>query len=78
MAILVTGATGTLGGEVTRQLLAAGEPVRALPQEIVEGWALRKDGPIGLPWPGPWSIRRASPGKPGPCIFRYNLDKTNI
>ena len=28
--ILVTGATGTVGGEVVRQLLAAGQPVRAL------------------------------------------------
>jgi len=28
--ILVTGATGTAGGEVVRQLIAAGHPVRAL------------------------------------------------
>lgn len=33
MRILVTGASGTIGGEVLRQLLAAGHPVRALTRD---------------------------------------------
>lgn len=34
MTILVTGATGTVGGQVLRQLMAAGHPVRALTRDL--------------------------------------------
>ena len=35
--ILVTGATGNVGGEVVRQLASAGQPVRALVREAAPG-----------------------------------------
>lgn len=40
MTILVTGATGTIGAEVVRQLAAAGQPVRALVRDPVRARAL--------------------------------------
>ena len=42
--ILVTGATGTVGTEVVRQLSAAGVPVRALVREPAKGEAIAGPG----------------------------------
>ena len=42
--ILVVGATGILGGIVTRQLLAQGHPVRALVRDAAGGEPLRRAG----------------------------------
>lgn len=42
--ILVVGATGTLGGMVTRRLLEAGEPVRALVREFSDHAPLEEAG----------------------------------
>ena len=42
--ILVVGATGILGGMVTRQLLAQGHPVRALVRDAAGGEPLRRAG----------------------------------
>lgn len=44
MSILVTGATGTLGGTVARQLLSAGEQVRALVRDPDKASALEDSG----------------------------------
>ncbi len=35
--ILVTGATGTIGGEIARQLQARGEPIRVLVRDAAKG-----------------------------------------
>ena len=40
--ILVTGATGTFGGEVTRQLQALGEPVRVLVRDAAKASKLNE------------------------------------
>lgn len=44
MSILVTGATGTLGGAVTRELLSAGQQVRALVRDPDKAFALEDSG----------------------------------
>ena len=42
--ILVTGATGTNGSEVVRQLCAAGAPVRALVRDLKKARTLERPG----------------------------------
>jgi nucleoside-diphosphate-sugar epimerase len=50
--IVVTGATGNVGGELVRALLNAGEPVRAL---AVVGMGCRR---ARRPWRATWTGRR--------------------
>ena len=62
----VTGITGNVGGEVARNLLAAGQPVRGVVRDISKGetWAKRGCDLVeaGVPY--------SDPGMDGPTIAR--------